>query len=148
MFSGICCHIPIADISETQGRKVVVTTSIAHMFLKSKKSREVTLHNTGVRHLEPGPWKVTALSSFQLTLHVDQMENPFDTSMGTLCVNFPRACLATGLWHCPIVGWCLMFLCATVAIMSQLTWSLDLLLGGVGFLSGFAAFVFRRRLGG
>lgn len=150
-FIGFCGEVPIADISE-QGRKVVVTTTIAHQFVKSRKGREVTFHNTRVPDLEKvpkGPWKVSASSSFQLILHVDvdQMENPLDTSMGTLRLKFPRGFLATGFLHCPTICWCLLSLAATVAIMSQLTWSLTLLLCVLGILSGVAAFACRWRQG-
>ena len=75
-FSGCCARVPIADISDAQGQKLVVTTSIAHQILKSKKAREVTFHNTEVPDLEKEPWKVSALSSFQLTLQADHRENP------------------------------------------------------------------------
>jgi hypothetical protein len=147
-FIGFCGEVPIADISE-QGRKVVVTTTIAHQFVKSRKGREVTFHNTRVPDLEKGPWKVSASSSFQLILHVDvdQMENPLDTSMGTLRLKFPRGFLATGFLHCPTICWCLLSLAATVAIMSQLTWSLAVLLCVLGILSGIAAFACRWRQG-
>ena len=144
-FSGFYVRMPIADISR-QGQKVVVTTSIAHQILKSKKARKVSFHDTGVPDLEQEPWKVSALSSFQLTLHAEQ-DNFVDTSMGTLRLKFPFGFLATGFWHCPTICWCLLSLAATVAIMSQLTWSLTLLLCGLGFLSGLATFAFRRRRG-
>eukprot|EP00438_Fugacium_kawagutii_P022328 Skav221799 [mRNA] locus=scaffold4067:228872:236434:- [translate_table: standard] len=159
---GFCGHLPIADISSTQGQKVVVTTSIAHMFLKSKTPREVSFHNTGVPHLERGIWLVRALDAYQLTLHVaklsggqwrervtlhvDDGRDPLDTSMGTFKLKFPRAFLVTGFLRCPTIAWSLLFLAATLAIMSQLTLSLDLLLGALGFLFGFSAFAFRRRL--
>ena len=143
---GFCGEVPIADISETQGRRVV-TTTIAHQFIKSK-GREVTFHNTRVPDLEKRPWKVSALSSFQLILHVDpEMENPLDTSMGTLRLKFPRGFLATGFFRCPTICWCFLSLAATVVIMSQLTWSLTALLCGLGILSGIAAFACRWRQG-
>ena len=143
---GFCGEVPIADISETQGRRVV-TTTIAHQFIKSK-GREVTFHNTRVPDLEKRPWKVSALSSFQLILHVDpEMENPLDTSMGTLRLKFPRGFLATGFVRCPTICWCFLSLAATVVIMSQLTWSLTALLCGLGILSGIAAFACRWRQG-
>lgn len=144
-FSGCCARVPIADISDAQGQKLVVTTSIAHQILKSKKAREVTFHNTEVPDLEKEPWKVSALSSFQLTLQADHRENPLDTSMGTLRLKFPLGFLVTGFWRCPTICWCLLFLAATVAIMSRLTWLLTLLLCRLGFLLGWSAFAFRRR---
>ena len=39
----------------------MVTTSIAHQILKSKKAREVTFHNTEVPDLEKEPWESECL---------------------------------------------------------------------------------------
>jgi hypothetical protein len=55
--------------------------------------------------------------------------------------------LSTGMWHCPLILWCLFFLAASAGAASKLTWPLTLLLCGLGLCAGSVAFAMRRRWG-
>eukprot|EP00438_Fugacium_kawagutii_P017000 Skav232630 [mRNA] locus=scaffold12:172875:181436:+ [translate_table: standard] len=141
-FSG---RIPISDVS-AQGKKVVVTTSMAH-FLRKRACPKVTFKGTGVPDLESSKksWTIKALSLYQLTLHGDESTMPLDTSTGYLYVKFPHIFFSTGVWHCPLIWWCLLFLSASAGAASKLTWPLILLLCGLGLCAGSLAFAMRRR---
>ena len=141
------CHarIALADLS-AQGEKFVITTVNSHFLMKSS-CPEVTFGGTEVPHLDSSSWKVKALSSYQLIL-VGESEKPLDTSMGHFTVKFPRTFLAIGLWRCPLLVWCVVFMAATAAPLIYLGWSLRLLAGGLGLLLGALAFAWRQRLQG
>lgn len=136
---GLCGRLPIADISE-QGQKHVVTSSLPHFVLKWKwASPSVIFRGTGVPVLDDGslPWKVKALSFYQLTLsHDHDLNMPLDTSMGHLQIKFPQAFLFTGIWHCPLMCCCLLLGASTAAAASQLTMSLTLVTCGSGMCAG------------
>ena len=144
---GVSGRIPISDVS-AQGKKVVVTTSMAH-FLRKRACLKVTFAGTGVPDLEASgkSWTIKALSLYQLTLHGDESTMPLDTSTGHLYLKFPQIFLSTGMWHCPLILWCLFFLAASAGAASKLTWPLTLLLCGLGLCAGSVAFAMRRRWG-
>ena len=125
---GVSGRIPISDVS-AQGKKVVVTTSMAH-FLRKRACPKVTFAGTSVPDLEASgkSWTIKALSLYQVTLHGDESTMPLDTSTGHLNVKFPQIFLSTGMWHCPLIWWCLFFLAASAGAASKLTWPLTLLL--------------------
>ena len=138
--------LPISDVS-SQGDKVVITTSIAHHFLK-RAHPVVSFTGTGVPNLDStSTWKVRTLSSYQLTLHGEQASIPLDTSKGQIRLNFPHPFLCMGMWRCPLLGWCLFFATATVTagVAGRLMFSLTALACGFGFCTGLLAFAFRRR---
>lgn len=142
--TGFLGKATIADVS-AQGQKVVVTTTLSHFLLKRS---QVTFTGTGNPNLEGQSWTVHALNSFQLTLHVEGGDlDHLDTSMGRFRIKCPGAFLHTGLWRCPLIFWCLLFGAASASAMSQLTWSLSLLMGGLGFFAGSLAFAWRLRQG-
>ena len=137
---------PISDVSG-QGDKVVITTSIAHHFLK-RAHPIVSFSGTGVPKLDlTSTWKVRALSSYQLTLHGEQASIPLDTSTGHIRLSFPRPFLCMGMWRCPLLGWCLFFAAATAGVAGRLNFSLIALACGSGFCTGLLAFAFWRRQG-
>ena len=140
---GLHGRVAVADLS-AQGQKLVITTSISHFLLKQSFA-EVTFTGSGVPDLETFSWKVKALNSFQLTLHGESSGVPLDTSMGHVHMKFPRVSLVIGLWHCPLIGWCLLFGAASTGTASQLKWSSSLLVVGLGTLAGSLAFFWRRR---
>ena len=144
---GVSGRIPISDVS-AQGKKVVVTTSMAH-FLRKRACPKVTFAGTGVPDLEASgkSWTIKALTLYQLTLHGDESTMPLDTSTGHLYLKFPQTFLSTGMWHCPLIWWCLFFLAASAGAASKLTWPLTLLLCGLGLCAGSVAFAMRRRWG-
>eukprot|EP00435_Cladocopium_sp_Y103_P048474 s470_g14.t1 len=141
----------IADVS-AQGSKLVITTSMWHFLLKWKRARPqtVTFVATGVPELEKQEhtWTVKALNIGQLVLESSQeIATPVDTSMGLVRMKFPHPFLSTGMWHCPLICWCLLFFAATIACVSQLKWSLCLVVGVLGICVGSSHFCLRRRLG-
>ena len=139
-------RLPISDVS-SQGDKVVITTSIAHHFLK-RAHPVVSFTGTGVPNLDSAStWKVRTLSSYQLTLHGEQASIPLDTSKGHIRLNFPHPFLCMGMWRCPLLGWCLFFATATAGVAGRLMFSLKALACGFGFCTGLLAFAFRRRQG-
>ncbi|CAK9100562.1 unnamed protein product [Durusdinium trenchii] len=143
--TGFSGRIPISDVS-AQGQKVVVTTSTAHG-LHKWACPKVTFAGTDVPDLESSnDWTIKALSLYQVTLHGESPMS-LDTSKGHLYVKFPQVFWSTGLWHCPLLLWCLLFLAASAGLASQLTWSLTLLLCALGLCAGFLAFALRRRQG-
>lgn len=143
--TGFSGRIPISDVS-AQGQKVVVTTSTAHG-LHKWACPKVTFAGTDVPDLESSnDWTIKALSLYQVTLHGESPMS-LDTSKGHLYVKFPQVFWSTGLWHCPLLLWCLLFLAASAGLASQLTWSLTLLLCALGLCAGFLAFALRRRWG-
>lgn len=149
VFTGLLGRIPIADVS-ARGEKIVVTTSVAH-FLLERACPAVALTGTEIPDLErSNNFTVKALSMYQLTLQGEQSDNnkPLDTSMGHLHLKFPYAFCSAGLWRCPLIWWCLLFLAATVGAVSQLNWCLELLVCGLGLCTGALAFAWRFRLGG
>ena len=149
VFTGLLGRIPIADVS-ARGEKIVVTTSVAH-FLLERACPAVALTGTEIPDLErSNNFTVKALSMYQLTLQSEQSDNnkPLDTSMGHLHLKFPHAFCSAGLWRCPLIWWCLLFLAATVGAVSQLNWCLELLACGLGLCTGALAFAWRFRLGG
>lgn len=142
--TGFFGYLPISDVS-LQGEKSVITTSIHHYFLKG--SHPVCFDGTGVPDLDSElHWKAEALNSYQLTLH-GKASMPLDTSAGHLRLKFPRPFLATGMWCCPLIGWCLFFAAATGGMVSQLKWSLVLLVASFGIFTAFLFFALRRRQG-
>ena len=146
--TGCFGRFPISDVS-SQGDKVVITTSIAHYFLK-RAHPVVSFTGTGVPNLDStSTWKVRALSSYQFTLHGEQASIPLDTSKGHIRLNFPHPFLCMGMWRCPLLGWCLFFATATVTagVAGRLVFSLTALACGFGFCTGLLAFAFRRRQG-
>eukprot|EP00435_Cladocopium_sp_Y103_P059516 s1118_g21.t1 len=144
--TGCFGRLPIADVS-SQGDKWVITTSIAHHFLK-RAHPLVSFAGTEVPNLDStSKWKVRALSSYQLTLHGEQASIPLDTSTGHIRLNFPHPFLCMGMWRCPLLGWCLFFAAATAGLAGRLMFSLTALACGVGFCTGLLAFAFRRRQG-
>ena len=146
--TGCFGRLPISDVS-SQGDKVVITTSIAHHFLK-RAHPVVSFTGTGVPNLDStSTWKVRTLSSYQLTLHGEQASIPLDTSKGQIRLNFPHPFLCMGMWRCPLLGWCLFFATATVTagVAGRLMFSLTALACGFGFCTGLLAFAFRRRQG-
>ena len=148
-FTGFHARATIADVS-AQGEKLVMTAALSHFFLKH--STNVRFIGTGVPNLESLSWKVHTLNSFQLTLHCgselgEGELNQLDTSIGQLLMKFPGAFFHTGLWHCPLIVWCLAFGAASAVIMSRLTWSLTLVVAGLGIFIGALAFAWRRRQG-
>ena len=144
--TGCFGRFPISDVS-SQGDKVVITTSIAHHFLK-RAHPVVSFTGTGVPNLDStSTWKVRALSSYQLTLHGEQASIPLDTSKGHIRLNFPHPFLCMGMWRCPLLGWCLFFATATAGLAGRLMFSLTALACGFGFCTGLLAFAFRHRQG-
>ena len=147
--TGCFGRLPISDVS-SQGDKMVITTSIAHHFLK-RAHPVVSFTGTGVPNLDStSTWKVRALSSYQLTLHGEQASIPLDTSKGHIQyirLNFPHPFLCMGMWRCPLLGWCLFFAAATAGVAGRLMFSLTALACGFGFCTGLLAFAFRRRQG-
>ena len=144
--TGCFGRLPISDVS-SQGDKVVITTSIAHYFLK-RAHPVVSFTGTGVPNLDStSTWKVRTLSSYQLTLHGEQASIPLDTSKGQIRLNFPHPFLCMGMWRCPLLGWCLFFAAATAGVAGRLMFSLTALACGFGFCTGLLAFAFRRRQG-
>ena len=145
--TGFHGRVAIADVS-AQGEKLVMTAALSHFFLKH--SAHVKFIGTGVPNLESLSWNVQALNSFQLTLHCgnelgEGELNQLDTSIGQLVMKFPGPFVHTGLWHCPLIVWCLLFGAASGAAMSRLTWSLTLVVAGLGIFVGALAFAWRRR---
>eukprot|EP00435_Cladocopium_sp_Y103_P060611 s97_g22.t1 len=143
-------RLPISDIS-LQGEKVVITTSIAHYFLK-RAHPVVSFVGTGVPDLDKNEknliWKVTAMSLYQLTLHCsDKPDMALDTSIGHLHLRFPHVFLSTGMWHCPLILWCLFLATVIAAAASQVTWSLTSVTCTVGLVAGLLGFALRRRQG-
>eukprot|EP00435_Cladocopium_sp_Y103_P063625 s183_g25.t1 len=144
-------QVALADVS-SQGEKLVITTAISH-FLLTGSCPDVTFKDTAVPRLESGAWKVKSLNSIQLTLAraagvSDPLSSmPVDTSIGHVALKFPSAFLHIGLWRCPLVAWCLLFVTANAAAMSQLTWSLMLVVSAVGIIAGSVAFAWRCRQG-
>ena len=110
--SGCSGQLSIEDVSSLRSN-LVATTCVPHRLLKRKgASTHVSFSGTGVFDLDkaPSPWTVKALNERQLTLHSQKQINvPLDTSMGQLRLLFPQAFLVTGLCHCPLIGWCLLF---------------------------------------
>lgn len=147
LLTGFSGRIPISDVS-AQGQKLVVTTSMAH-FLLERACPVVTFTGTGVPDLSSAShtWKVKSLSLYQLTLH-GESTMPLDTSTGHLHLKLPQVFLSAGLWRIPLLWWSLLFLAATAATASQLTWSLALVACGLGLCVGSLAFALRRRQGG
>ena len=144
--TGCCGRLPISDVS-SQGDKVVITTSIAHHFLK-RAHPIVSFAGTGVPNLDStSAWKVRALSSYQLTLHGEPVSIPLDTSAGHIRLSLPHPFLCMGMWRCPLLGWCLFFAAATAGVAGRLNLSLTALACGFGFFTGLLAFGFRRRHG-
>lgn len=147
---GLRGRLPIADISE-QGQKHVVTSSLPHFVLKWKwASPSVIFRGTGVPVLDDGslPWKVKALSFYQLTLsHDHDLNMPLDTSMGHLQIKFPQAFLFTGIWHCPLMCCCLLLGASTAAAASQLTMSLTMVTCGSGICAGLLLYALWHRRG-
>eukprot|EP00438_Fugacium_kawagutii_P022493 Skav229700 [mRNA] locus=scaffold3722:270437:278687:- [translate_table: standard] len=142
--SGFVGQLAIADVS-AQGEKLVITTAVYHLLMK-RSCVEVTFRGTGVPDLENMSWKVQALNSLQLTLH-GESSMQLDTSMGHLTIRCPGAFLHTGLWHGPLIVWCLFFGAAAAGIMSRLTLSLNLLVASLGIFAGALAFAWRLRQG-
>lgn len=141
--TGFAYGIPVADVS-AQGAKLVVTTSLAH-FLLTWARPEVTFSGTGVPDLDSKRFSVKPLSSFQLTLSAS--ESSLDTSMGHLHVKSLRGFLVMGFWRCPLIGWCILFLGVFSASISQISWSLTLVVSSLGMCTGALAFALRRRQG-
>ncbi|CAK9015196.1 unnamed protein product, partial [Durusdinium trenchii] len=141
--TGFAYGIPVADVS-AQGAKLVVTTSLAH-FLLTWARPEVTFSGTGVPDLDSKRFSVKPLSSFQLTLSAS--ESSLDTSMGHLHVKSLRGFLVMGFWRCPLIGWCILFLGVFSASISQISWSLTLVVSSLGMCTGALAFALRRRWG-
>ena len=144
--TGFFGRLPISDVS-SQGDKMVITTSMAHLFLK-RADPVVSFAGTGVPDLDStSTWKVRALSSYQLTLHGEEASMPLETSTGHMRLNFPRPFLSMGIWRCPLLVWCLFFVAATAGVASQLMPSLKVLACGFGLCTGLLAFALRRRQG-
>ncbi|CAL1129342.1 unnamed protein product [Cladocopium goreaui] len=144
--TGFFGRLPISDVS-SQGDKMVITTSMAHLFLK-RADPVVSFAGTGVPDLDStSTWKVRALSSYQLTLHGEEASMPLETSTGHMRLNFPRPFLSMGIWRCPLLVWCLFFVAATAGVASQLMPSLTVLECGFGLCTGLLAFALRRRQG-
>eukprot|EP00435_Cladocopium_sp_Y103_P064154 s151_g25.t2 len=144
--TGFFGRLPISDVT-LQGDKIVITTSMAHLFLK-RADPVVSFAGTGVPDLDStSTWKVKALSSYQLTLHGEEASMPLDTSTGHMRLNFPHPFVSMGIWRCPLLGWCLFFAAVTAGVASQLMWSLTVLVCGFGFCTGLLAFALRRRQG-
>ena len=140
----------IADVS-AQGSKLVITTSMWHLLLKWKWAcPTVTFVATGVPELEKPErtWTVKALNIGQLMLESSQkIATPVDTSMGLVRMKFLHPFLSTGMWHCPLICWCLLFFIATMACMSQLRWSLCLVVWGLGICVGSSHVCLRHSTG-
>ena len=144
--TGFFGRLPISDAS-SQGDRMVITTSMAHLFLKGADP-VASFTGTGVLDLDSTrKWKVRALSSYQLTLHGEEASMPLETSTGHMRLNFPRPFLSMGIWRCPLLAWCLFFAAVTAGAASQVTWSLTVLACGCGFCTGLLAFAWRRRQG-
>jgi len=144
LLTGLFGQLPLADVSK-QGQKVLITSSIPH-FVLTWQCPEVFFTATGALHLEQPPttqWKVESHSFDQLTLHGD-IEMPLDTSMGHLHFKFPRAFIATGLWHVPLIFWCLAS-ASGAAAARQLHWKVALLVAGLSMCAGLLSFFLRRR---
>lgn len=140
--------VPISDIS-SQGEKVVITTTVAHYFLK-RAHPVVSFAGTGVPDLDKNEknliWKAKATSLYQLTLHCsDKPDMALDTSIGHLHLRFPHMLLSTGMWHCPLILWCLIATTVIAAAASQLTWSLTLVTCTAGLVTGLLNPAWRRR---
>ena len=85
--TGIFNRLPISDVS-AQGQKFVVTASMGHFLLKWSRP-SVFFSRTAVPILDSPlhTWAVTAMNSYQLTLHADERDvvtMPLDTSTGYL----------------------------------------------------------------
>ena len=150
VLTGFRGSVPISDIS-SQGEKIVITTSIAHYFLK-RAHPVVSFAGTGVLDLDKNEkkliWKAKATSLYQLTLHCsDKPDMALDTSIGHLHLRFPHVLLSTGMWHCPLILWCLFETTVIAAAASKLTWSLTLVTCTVGLVAGLLALAWRRRRG-
>eukprot|EP00438_Fugacium_kawagutii_P006455 Skav204519 [mRNA] locus=scaffold3201:315296:320710:+ [translate_table: standard] len=137
-------NLPISDIS-SQGEKLVITTAMVHYILK-RAQPAVSFAGTGVPALDSMVWRVEALSLYQLTLH-GEAKMPLDTSTGHLRLAFRHRFLSMGLWRCPAILWCLFFLAAAAGTAVPLTWSLRLVVWGLGVSTGVLAFALRRRRG-
>ncbi|CAK8988909.1 Extracellular matrix organizing protein FRAS1 (Fraser syndrome 1 protein) [Durusdinium trenchii] len=147
-WTGVLGRIPLSDLS-AQGQKLVVTTSVAH-FLLDWARPVVTFSGTGVPHLDEstGPWTVQALNLYQVSLQGSTSSSTsLDTSTGHLHLKFPQVLLSVGLWRCPLLWWCILFLAAAAGTATQLTWQLTLLVCGLGFGTGSLCMVLRRRQG-
>ena len=145
-WTGVLGRIPLSDLS-AQGQKLVVTTSVAH-FLLDWARPVVTFSGTGVPHLDEstGPWTVQALNLYQVSLQGSTSSSTsLDTSTGHLHLKFPQVLLSVGLWRCPLLWWCILFLAAAAGTATQLTWQLTLLVCGLGFGTGSLCMVLRRR---
>ena len=139
-------RLPISDIS-VQSEKLVITTAVAHYLLKQAHP-SVSFTGTGVPALDAmAAWKVTVLSLYQLTLHGEQVSMPLDTSMGHLHLKLQHRLLSVGMWHCPVIVWCLFFVAVAAGAATQLKWSLALVAWGLGLCTGILAFALRRRHG-
>lgn len=127
-----------------QGDKLVVTTSVPHCFLRwDWASPEIYFTSTGVPDLDSGAntWKGKTQSIDELTLQSEKsIERPLDTSMGYLHVKFPMAFIMMGLVGIPLVCWCVLFLGAGAASLSQLLWPLILVVCGLGLVVGYLFF--------
>eukprot|EP00913_Durusdinium_trenchii_P017025 g16010.t1 len=139
-------RIPISDLS-AQGEKLLVTTSIAHFLLS--RPCNVTFARTGVPDLESSSWtwRVKATSYYHLALEGEKSSMPLDTSKGHLHVKFPQLFVSAGFARCPLIGWCVFFLAATVGTALQLTWRFSVVLGALGLCTGSFCFALRRRQG-
>ncbi|CAK8996373.1 Extracellular matrix protein FRAS1 [Durusdinium trenchii] len=130
-----------------QGEKLLVTTSIAHFLLS--RPCNVTFARTGVPDLESSSWtwRVKATSYYHLALEGEKSSMPLDTSKGHLHVKFPQLFVSAGFARCPLIGWCVFFLAATVGTALQLTWRFSVVLGALGLCTGSFCFALRRRHG-
>ncbi|CAK9117949.1 unnamed protein product [Durusdinium trenchii] len=146
LFTGFSGRIPISDLS-AQGEKLLVTTSIAHFLLS--RPCNVTFARTGVPDLESSSWtwRVKATSYYHLALEGEKSSMPLDTSKGHLHVKFPQLFVSAGFARCPLIGWCVFFLAATVGTALQLTWRFSVVLGALGLCTGSFCFALRRRQG-
>lgn len=146
LFTGFSGRIPISDLS-AQGEKLLVTTSIAHFLLS--RPCNVTFARTGVPDLESSSWtwRVKATSYYHLALEGEKSSMPLDTSKGHLHVKFPQLFVSAGFARCPLIGWCVFFLAATVGTALQLTWRFSVVLGALGLCTGSFCFALRRRHG-
>jgi len=144
LLTGLFGQLPLADVSK-QGQKVLIASSIPH-FVLTWQSPEVFFTATGAPHLDQPPttqWKVESHSFDQLTLHGD-IQMPLDTSMGHLHFKFPRAFIATGVGHVPLIFWCLAS-ASGAAAARQLHWKLALLVAGLSMCAGLLSFFLRCR---